>query len=123
MAGEAGQGMARHGWARQGRARQAKETEMTESEIQAQIVEYLELNRFLVFRLNSGRARNNIRLCPPGTPDLLVISRHGSLWWIEVKKPGEELRLEQVGMIRNLVSRGQNLLVARSVMDVKENVF
>ena len=97
-------------------------TEQTESQIQSKIIEYLELNRFLVFRLNSGKARHNIRLCPNGTPDLLAISRHGSVWWIEVKKPGGKVSTEQWEMINKLKARGHNVIVAYSVMDVQTNL-
>ena len=94
-------------------------TENTEAQIQADIIKYLELNRFIVFRLNSGRARHNIRLCPNGTPDLLAISCHGSVWWIEVKKPDGKVSTDQWEMINDLKARGQNVIVAYSVMDVQ----
>ena len=74
---------------------------MTESELQKQAIDLLKLSGFLVFRLNSGKARNNIRLCPVGTPDLLAI-KNGRVIWIEMKKPGGKASTVQDEMIRDL---------------------
>jgi hypothetical protein len=95
----------------------SEQIEKSEAEIQAEIVEYLKLCGWLVFRLNSGKAANNLRLCPPGTPDLLAVGRLAS-FWIEVKTPTGKLRPEQEQMIEELRKRGQFVLVARSVEDV-----
>ncbi len=52
---------------------------MSESVIQASIVEGLERCGLLVFRLQCGLAKGwkggRMTLCPPGTPDLLVVGR------------------------------------------------
>jgi tRNA G18 (ribose-2'-O)-methylase SpoU len=70
--------------------------------------------------MNSGKAANNLRLCPPGTPDLLAVGRLAS-FWIEVKTPTGKLRPEQEQMIEELRKRGQFVLVARGLEDV-ENI-
>lgn len=90
----------------------------SEAEIQKQIIDYLKLSGCMVFRLNSGRARSNIRLCPPGTPDLLAVNRQGIIWWIEVKKPGGVLRPDQEKILCDLSERGQKTVVAYSLADV-----
>lgn len=90
---------------------------MTEKEIQKQIIDYLKQKGHIVFRMNSGKAQNNIRLCPPGTPDLLVATRSGHVW-VEVKTSSGKLREEQVNMIQRLSAFGDRVLVARSLEDV-----
>ena len=91
----------------------------SESEIQSEIIKYLELRQFLVIRMNSGKARNNVRLCPPGTPDLMVVSPSGLIWWIEVKTETGKLRPAQVVMIDDLQNRKQAVIVARNIEDVR----
>jgi len=92
---------------------------MTESQIQKQIIDYLKLSGYLVFRMNSGKARNNIRLCPPGTPDLLAVSSKGNLW-IEVKTDSGKCTKEQNDMQYDLRKTGEQVIIARSLDDVKE---
>lgn len=90
---------------------------MTESEIQKQIITYLKLSGCLVFRMNSGfSGRNNVKLCPPGTPDLLVVGK--KLIWVEVKTATGKLRESQIKMHEKLRKRNQIVVVARSVKDV-----
>lgn len=91
---------------------------MTESEIQKQIIDYLRLSGFIVFRMNSGQAKNNVKLCPPGTPDLFAVGPKGGVW-IEVKTESGKLRQAQVDMIAELKRYCQKVTVARSVEDVK----
>ena len=94
---------------------------MTESQIQKQAIELLKLSGYLVFRLNSGRARNNIRLCPPGTPDLLAV-KQGRVLWIEMKKPGGALSESQVGMITTLMNHGQEVAVVSGILELQEMI-
>ena len=90
---------------------------MTEGQIQKQAIELLKLSGYLVFRLNSGKARNNIRLCPPGTPDILAV-KDGLVLWIEMKKPGGVLSDAQEKMITDLQLHGQQVLIADSIHDI-----
>jgi Holliday junction resolvase len=90
---------------------------MTESQIQKQAIELLKLSGYLVFRLNSGKARNNIRLCPPGTPDLLAV-KDGLVLWIEMKKPRGVLSDAQGKMISDLRLHRQTVLIADSISDI-----
>ena len=91
---------------------------MLESEIQKEIIHYLESKGYLVFRLNAGKGRHNIRLAPPGTPDLLCIMDHGRSIWIEVKQPGKEPTEVQNEMHYDLTVSGQAVIVAHSVNEV-----
>lgn len=94
---------------------------MTEGQIQKQAIELLKLSGYLVFRLNSGRARNNIRLCPPGTPDLLAV-KQGRVLWIEMKKPGGVLSESQVDMITALMNHGQEVAVVSGILELQEMI-
>jgi len=94
---------------------------MTESQIQKEIIEALKLHGALVFRLNSGSRQKNVKLCPSGTPDILAILPHKTLW-IEVKTEKGILRPSQEKMISELIKRGQIVLVARSVDQVIEEI-
>lgn len=93
---------------------------LTESLIQRNIIAYLKIRGALVFRMNSGKARNNVQLCPPGTPDILTITRDKKVLWIEVKRADGALRPAQREMFKHLESRDQQVILARSVEDVKK---
>ena len=94
---------------------------MTESELQKQIIDYLKLCNAIVFRMNSGQRQNNVKLCPSGTPDILAVLPHKTLW-IEVKTDKGKLRPSQITMHSRLKERGQEVIVARSVDDVMEAI-
>lgn len=90
---------------------------VTEIEIQREIMQALRMRGALVFRMNAGRGRQNQRLAPPGTPDLLVIEP-GHHYWVEVKTPKGELTLDQQRMHEQLEVYGEEVIVARSVDDL-----
>jgi len=91
---------------------------MTESEIQKGIIDYSKAAGCICIRMNSGYSgRNNIKLSPPGTPDLLIISRAGVIW-VEVKTGKGGLRQSQIEMHGRLRELGQTVIVARSIEDV-----
>ena len=94
---------------------------MTESQIQKQIIDYLKSLGALVFRMNSGNAKHNVKLAPSGTPDLLVVLRTQTVW-IEVKTETGTLRDSQRFMIKELEARGQRVIIARCLDDVIEEI-
>ena len=89
----------------------------SEAAIQLKIIHKAKELGYLVIRMNSGRARNNVRLAPAGTPDLLLVGPDG-VTWVEVKDAFGKLRPEQIEMIDKLRKFGQEVIVARSVKDV-----
>jgi ferredoxin-fold anticodon binding domain-containing protein len=92
---------------------------MTESEIQKSIMDYAKAIGCKVFRMNSGYSgRHNVKLCPNGTPDLLIIGRSITLW-VEVKDKKGKLSESQIKMHKELRELGQEVLIARSIDDVK----
>ncbi len=95
---------------------------MTESEIQKDIIQYLKSIDCMVFRMNSGYIRKNVKLSPPGTPDLLVITKSGIVIWIEVKTETGQLNAKQEIMHLKLLKHKQIVFVCRSVDDIKEKL-
>jgi len=95
---------------------------MLENEIQREIKAYLEVKGYLVFRMNAGQARYNVKLSPPGTPDLLCIMDNGQSLWLEVKQPGKGATEIQEDFHNKLKARGQWVMVAHSVEDVKRSL-
>lgn len=90
---------------------------MNEARIQRDIIAACEAAGAIVIRMNAGKGRNNIRLAPAGTPDLLVIGRHRTVW-LEVKAEDGRLRQVQHEMIKALRERGHVVAVARGVDDI-----
>jgi hypothetical protein len=93
---------------------------MTESLIQTEIIAFLKVRNCLVFRMNSGMAKYNLKLAPNGTPDILTITPKGRLLWLEVKTETGILNTNQEIMHDLLRQRNQEVFVVRSVNDVKE---
>jgi hypothetical protein len=91
---------------------------LTEAAIQKQIIDYLETCGHIVIRLNAGKGRNNQRLAPTGTPDLVAVLP-GRVVWIEVKTDLGELSQAQRTMHNRLRMRRQKVIVARDVSDVE----
>lgn len=92
---------------------------MTESEIQRDITAYLKTAGFIVYRMNSGYLKKNVKLAPAGTPDLLVISPMGKTTWIEVKTETGVVSEVQQKMHLKLRTYGQEVIVARSVNNIR----
>lgn len=88
-----------------------------EGRIKKEIIEYLRLLGWLIFRLNSGQVRHNILMCPAGTPDLFCVGPHRRLW-IEVKTLEGVIREDQSAMHTQLENYGEEVLIARSVEEV-----
>lgn len=91
---------------------------MTEAEIQKDVIRYLELQGYLVFRMNAGQAKNNVKMAPAGTPDLMAVGQgllRGQVLWIEVKGPRGKVSADQADMIKRLRMAGQDVRVVRGV--------
>ena len=86
---------------------------MTETQLQSMIISTLHLSGCMTFRLNSGE-KGRVKLCPAGTPDLLVLTRGGAVIWMEVKLPGEKPRPNQVAMHKHLREYKQSVVVVES---------
>ena len=101
---------------------------MKESELSKSIKEYLEYNRCLVYRMNSGSFKNEatgtwIRGQAAGTPDLCVGILHEGLHilgWVEVKIPKKgNLSEKQIFFLKNMDKLHCPWLVAESIDDAK----
>ncbi len=88
-----------------------------EAAISKKIATRLRARGFLVKKLTM--------LGPYGTrgwPDLLVVPKDDSSFFIEVKRPGKDLEPHQVRRVKKLRDQGQDVLVASSVEPVLEFV-
>lgn len=108
---------------------------MTEHELQNSIIQYLELKKFYVMRLNSGvipsfykGKQRMIRLSKKGTPDLMAFSKKQnamSIWnlkliFIELKVPGKNAEPEQIEMMKELERFGAKCVVIHSITELQE---
>lgn len=104
---------------RGGRAQRGKPPRATsplpkvlENDIRAAIKEFLELHGWFVWINWQGPFSFK------GVTDLTAI-RGGEVWWIEVKRPGEQLRPDQARFKELIEEYGGNWLLAESVDDVE----
>lgn len=90
----------------------------TETDIQRDILTYLKLRGITAWRTNSGYARRNIKLAPPGTPDIIGYTAQGTFIGIEVKKPGYEPSEIQKQWHDQARAAGCHIYVATSVEEL-----
>ncbi len=96
---------------------------MIEIPIQKQIIDYLKVTGFIVFRMNAGKGRYNQYLAPNGTPDLLAVKKHRKKplqVWLEIKAGKNKPTPEQLAMHKKLRAAGQIVITVRSLDDVRE---
>ncbi len=95
---------------------------LTEHSIQLAIADWLRWQGYRVSRQNSGALPSTttgrpVRFGEQGWPDLLAI-KAGHATFIEVKRPGEKPRPEQLEMHAELRHYGATVIVATCVEDV-----
>ena len=98
----------------------------TENQIQNEIIEYLTCCGFIVHRMQSGKVKVKggwMQLCPEGTPDLFAVGRNGKTIWIEVKTKNGSVSDKQADQICELISRGQDVFIIRSVQQLEAVIF
>jgi hypothetical protein len=95
---------------------------VTETAIQKQIIDCARAMGYKPFRMNSGQARNNVKLHAAGTPDLLIIMPRGRSLWVEVKRPGQHPTAIQMKRHKELRDMGHACTVCRSVEEFVEAV-
>jgi Holliday junction resolvase len=94
-------------------------SERTETEIQKEILEYLRVQGFFVWRQNSGAIKRKYAVGQTGIPDIIGIGPGGVFLGIEVKKPGKQLSTMQTQFFVEAQNRGAVVIRAESVADVK----
>lgn len=98
----------------------------TESQIQSAICEYLTVQKHAVIRLNNqpifDPRRNIFRALPKYTPkgmaDLLVVVEGKSIF-LEVKRPGQKPRPEQLDFGRWIMAHGGDYFTVHSIDEVQ----
>lgn len=94
---------------------------MTETEIRAEILAYLNTLPNCEVRAQQKHTKNRASLTKKGWPDLSGYYKTKGLF-IEVKKPGGALSLEQHTFITNAKSNGHIAFFAVSLEDVKQEL-
>lgn len=93
----------------------------SETSIMIAIMDRLRWAGYGVWRQNTGGRRNRsgqyVQFNPPGWPDVQAIKAGHSVF-VEVKRPGEKPRPEQLEMHAELRHYGATVIVATSVDDV-----
>jgi len=95
---------------------------MKESDIQKQIMETLEQCGIFYIRLNSGEVRVHggyLRLCPPGTGDIIVFPPMSTPVWLEIKELKGEQRKTQIAFQAKTADYGHDYYIVRSLDDIK----
>jgi hypothetical protein len=111
-----------------------KKPNLSERDIQGQIIEYLRLKHYYVQRLNAGEyslgeGKGYVKGVEAGTPDIMCfapkivykgrkIAGGVVLYFIEVKKPGEEPNEKQQAKMKELEEYGAICLVVHDIEDV-----
>jgi len=112
-----------------------------EKAIQSQILSILRYNGFYVQRMNSGGMKASytfkrgaraggvshrfMRAAAIGTPDIMafkIIDGKTQLFFIEVKRPGNEPTMLQKLKMEELTDHGAKCFIATSVEDVIKNI-
>jgi hypothetical protein len=90
----------------------------TESEIQARIVKALRSQHYKVLRIPASgmRGRTN-QGAGAGTPDLCVLGPRGLTVWIEVKRPGKQLEVDQREWHEWAIDCEHRVIVCHSELD------
>lgn len=94
-----------------------------ERDIQHAIIQYLELKKFVVVKVNNGgvyvKARDTyMKSRQPGVSDILACEpRTGRFWAIEVKRPSGKLSTEQKAFLERVEASGGKAMVAYSLDD------
>lgn len=97
----------------------------TEKEIQNDILRcFATTDSIRLWRINVGTyltqdGRRMVRSAPVGHPDLCGFLMHGRALYIEVKRPGKKLTVEQYAFARTAGRFGALHIVASSVEDVE----
>ena len=95
------------------------------SAVTGPIVKALNEAGYWAIRLNSGEAKRGkyrIKMCPSGTPDILVLLSGGRCLWVETKDVKKdyhkEQQVNQLAFHLELTRLGHTVLIARCLDDV-----
>lgn len=91
-----------------------------EGRIQYIAMKMLQISGAIVFRMNAGRTRNNVRMAPVGTPDLMAALSGGRVIWVEVKTPGNDPTEAQEKMHKLLRQKGHTVYVVHNTEEIEK---
>jgi len=95
---------------------------MTANDLKTYCEQVLNLAGWHVFRVNAGYSgRRNVKLAPPGTPDIIGYDRDGRFVGLEIKVGRDQVRESQEQELRKLSATRYGLAkIIRSKEDVEE---
>jgi len=99
-------------------ARRMKQLSTT-SGLTAGVIEILTLHGYTVWRNNAGKARNNIRLSPPGTPDIIGYAPDGRFVGIEIKVGRDKPNPDQLEWREKAHASNCRVCFVRSIDDIE----
>lgn len=91
-----------------------------ESRIQFIAMKILQASGAIVIRMNAGRTRNNVRMAPAGTPDIMAVLKDARVVWVEVKAPGNEPTEVQKDMHDRLRGMGHTVYVVHNIDEIEK---
>jgi Holliday junction resolvase len=97
-----------------------KKSAKTEQDIQKEIIDYLTLNGWFVWK-NKNVNRGTGKYLPTyqkGVPDLVGI-KNGDVWFIEIKTPEGKLSVDQDYFLDMIRKHGGSIAVLRSIRDAE----
>ena len=92
---------------------------MTTGELTTAVMDALTLKGYVVWRNNSGKARRNVRMAPPGTPDIIGYAPNGTFVGVEIKAEDDELSDTQRGWLDRAGGCGCYTYVVYSMRDIE----
>lgn len=91
---------------------------LTTNELTREAIRLLTAHHFTVWRTNAGKARYNVRLAPPGTPDLIGYGPGGRFVGIEIKGDGDDMRESQKAWREKAANSGAFVAEVHDIADV-----
>ena len=92
------------------------------AQLTAAVIETLTLHGYTVWRNNAGRSRNNVRLSPAGTPDVIGYDSEGRFVGVEIKVGRDKPRESQIEWMARAQQAGCRVCVVRSIAEVQSQV-
>ena len=92
------------------------------NDLTQKVITWLSRCGFTVWKANSGYVKANVKLSPPGTPDVIGWSPDGLFCGIEIKIDDDELRPKQVENLSAIAENGGFAAILRAESEIPHMV-